>query len=52
MDMYNIMDAKRDCAYALAPPELAFTSAYFLESGLFNGLQPIQIKFFLDLQRV
>ena len=24
---------------------LAFTSAYFLESGLFNGLQPIQIRF-------
>jgi hypothetical protein len=23
---------------------LAFTSVYFFESGLFNGLQPIQIK--------
>jgi hypothetical protein len=26
---------------------LTFTSVYFLESGLFNGLEPIQIKNFL-----
>jgi hypothetical protein len=26
---------------------LAFTSVYFLEAGLFNGLQPIQIRFSL-----
>jgi hypothetical protein len=26
---------------------LAFTSVYFSESGLFNGLRPIQIKKFL-----
>jgi hypothetical protein len=31
---------------------LAFTSVYFLESGLFNGLQSISLKFFLDLVRV
>jgi hypothetical protein len=31
---------------------LAFKSVYFLESGLFNGLQPISLNFFLDLERV
>src|ERR1700733_12912434 len=28
---------------------LAFTNVYFFESGLFNGLQPIQIKKFSRL---
>jgi hypothetical protein len=29
----------------LCPPLLSFTSVYFFELGLFNGLQPIQTKF-------
>jgi hypothetical protein len=31
---------------------LSFTSVYFFESGLFNGLQPIQIKNFFPLWRL
>jgi hypothetical protein len=31
-------------ARRLMPPWLAFTSVYFFESRLFNGLRPIQIK--------
>jgi hypothetical protein len=31
---------------------LAFTSVYVLEAGLFNGLQPVSLNFFLDLDRV
>src|SRR5258708_27522282 len=30
---------------------LAFTNVYFLESGLFNELEPIQVKNFSDLRR-
>ena len=29
---------------------LSFTYVYFFESGLFNGLEPIQIKIFLQLR--
>ena len=31
---------------------LAFTSVYFSESGLFNGLRPIQTKNYLAFERI
>jgi hypothetical protein len=40
---YRFKDAKL-VARTLIPPELAFTSVYFFESGLFNGLRAIGVK--------
>jgi hypothetical protein len=42
----TILLCYRTFAFVLSrlPPMLAFTSVYFSESGLFNGLRPIQIK--------
>jgi hypothetical protein len=48
---YNI-NRRSLVARTLMPPLLYFTYVYFFESGLFNGLRPIQIKKFPLFGRV